>query len=298
MISFLLLIACGGSEPATTTIPGALPNGGEVIHTAHGIEVGQELLDAFLSGLSEEQAEQANQASNRIRLASELAKTELLYQEAIKQGVHLKESTQAQIQISNRELLVNLLKEEAFEAGSTDEAIQAYYDKHIMQFKVDQRELELIATPDLETAARLKAEIEGGADFAALALEHSVDDRSKADGGKIGWVPLPSLVPDVASQIEGAEEGQVVGPISLGGAHGIFRVGGTRDIIPIEDVQEGIAQDPKFKASVLEDFLVELGGEAAPTFNPALLQGLEQLPEGMNLPAGHPSGGDHAGHNH
>ena len=63
-------------------------------------------------------------------------------------------------------------------------------------------------------------------------------------------------------------------------------------------MQEGIAQDPKFKASVLEDFLVELGGEAAPTFNPALLQGLEQLPEGMNLPAGHPSGGDHAGHNH
>ena len=301
MISLLLLVACGGTEPTSDAIadaiPGALPNGGEVIHTAHGVEVRQDLLDAFLSGLTEEQAEQANQASNRIRLASELAKTELLYQEAIKRGLHQKESTLAQIQIANRELLVTILKEEILESGSTDEAIQAYYDKRIMQFKVDQRELELIATPDLETATRLKSEIEGGADFAALALEHSVDERSKADGGKIGWVPLPSLVPDVASEIEGAAEGSVVGPISLGGAHGIFRVGGTRDLIPIEDVKEGIAEDPQFKASVLEEFIVELGGDATPTLNPALLQGLDQLPSGMNLPAGHP-GGDHAGHNH
>ena len=293
MLSLLLLVACGGSDSANAPIPGTLPNGGEVVHTAHGVEVGQELLDAFLSGLTEEQAEQANQASNRLRLASELAKTELLYREAIERGLHLKESTQAQIQISNRELLVTLLKQDALEAGSTDEAIQAYYDKHIMQFKVDQRELELIATPDLELANRLKAEIEGGADFAALALEHSVDERSKSEGGKIGWVPLPSLVPDVAAFIEGAAEGDVVGPISLGGAHGIFRVGASRDLVPIEDVKEGISEDPKFQAAVLEDFVVELGGDASPTFNPALLEGLE----GVNLPDGHP-GGSHAGHNH
>ena len=75
MFSLLLLVACGGGDSANAPIPGTLPNGGEVIHTAHGVDVGQELLDAFLSGLTEEQAEQANQASNRLRLASELAKT-------------------------------------------------------------------------------------------------------------------------------------------------------------------------------------------------------------------------------
>ena len=61
MISFLLLIACGGgADTASDSTPGELPNGGEVIHTAHGIEVGQDLLDAFLSGLNAEQKEQAN----------------------------------------------------------------------------------------------------------------------------------------------------------------------------------------------------------------------------------------------
>jgi len=63
-------------------------------------------------------------------------------------------------------------------------------------------------------------------------------------------------------------------------------------------VKDGIKQDPKFKASIMEDFIVSLGGEAAPSFNPALLQGLDQLPEGLELPSGHPAGGDHAGHNH
>ncbi len=310
MISLLLFLACGGSDtpetsaPETsapeTSAPGALPNGGEVIHTAHGIEIGQEMFDAFLSALTPAQAEQANAASGRIRAASELAKNELLYREAVKRGLHQEESTKAKIQLANRELLVGVLQDQVFEEATTDQALKAYYDKHIMQFKVDSKELELIATADLATANRLKAELAAGGDFAALAQEHSVDERSKADGGKIGWVPMPSLVPEVASQIQDAEAGSVVGPISLGGAHVIFRVGESRELIPFEDVKDGIKQDPKFKASIMEDFVVSIGGEAAPSFNPALLQGLDQLPEGLELPDGHPShdGHDHAGHNH
>jgi hypothetical protein len=291
MISLLLLAACGGGSDAT---PGALPNGGQVIHTAHGIEVGQDLLDAFLSGLTEEQREQANSPSNRIRLAGELAKTELLYREAIKQELHKSEQAQALLQIVQRQQLVEMLQAEVLEERSNDEAIKAYYEKHLPQFRTPQRSLELIATPDEATAKRLIKEIKAGADFATLAREHSVDDRSKAEGGSLGWVPLPSLIPEVATKIENAAEGEIVGPINLGDASGLFRVGASRDLIPLEDVMDGIAKDPKFKASILSDYVTELGGDARPTTNPALLQGLESLPEGLNLP----HGDDHAGHGH
>ena len=136
MISLLLFLACGGSDTNETSAPGALPNGGEVIHTAHGIEVGQEMFDAFLTALTPEQAEQANAASGRIRAASELAKTELLYREAIKRGIHQEASTQAKIQLSNRELLVGALQDQVFQEAATDEALKGYYDKHIMQSRI------------------------------------------------------------------------------------------------------------------------------------------------------------------
>jgi len=297
MISLLLLAACGGgADDTTAATPGSLPNGGEVIHTAHGIEVGQDLLDAFLSGLTAEQKEQANSPSNRIRLAGELAKTELLYREAIKQGLHESEQAKARLQIVQREQLVEMLQADVLEKRGDEEAIKAYYEKHLPQFRAPQRELELIATPDEATAKRLINEINGGADFATLAREHSVDERSKADGGSLGWVPLPSLIPEVASKIEGAAEGEIVGPINLGGASGFFRVGASRDLIPLEDVKDGIAKDPKFKASILSDFVTELGGDTRPTTNPALLQGLDALPEGLSLPGA--DGHGHDGHGH
>jgi hypothetical protein len=298
MISFFLLIACGGgTNDATSTTPGALPNGGEVIHTAHGIAVGQDLLDAFLSGLNAEQKEQANSPSNRIRLAGELAKTELLYREAIKQGLHESEQTKARLQIVQREQLVEILQTSVIEKRSDETAIKAFYDKHLPQFRAPQKQLELIATPDETLAKRLMKEVSGGADFAALAQEHSVDQRSAAEGGKLGWVPMPSLIPDVAEKIQAAAEGDLVGPINLGGASGFFRIGASRDLIPLEDVKDGIAQDPKFKAALLEAYITELGGDAKPTTNPALLQGLNTLPEGLVLPGTEP-GGDHSGHDH
>jgi parvulin-like peptidyl-prolyl isomerase len=37
-------------------------------------------------------------------------------------------------------------------------------------------------------ADEIRAQIEGGADFAALAAERSLDEQTKASGGEVGWV--------------------------------------------------------------------------------------------------------------
>jgi parvulin-like peptidyl-prolyl isomerase len=46
-----------------------------------------------------------------------------------------------------------------------------------------------LAGADQATADDLKAQIEGGADFAALAKERSVDNTTKENGGDASWVP-------------------------------------------------------------------------------------------------------------
>jgi parvulin-like peptidyl-prolyl isomerase len=58
----------------------------------------------------------------------------------------------------------------------------------------------------------VKAELDGGADFGALATEHS-DDATKATGGLIGWVEeTTTTYEEYWDAVEDAEIGDVIGP--------------------------------------------------------------------------------------
>jgi peptidyl-prolyl cis-trans isomerase C len=69
----------------------------------------------------------------------------------------------------------------------------------------------LVATE--EEAARIKAEIEGGADFAAKAVEHSTDRGSAQAGGALGWFGLGMMVPPFEAAVVALEPGQIGGPV-------------------------------------------------------------------------------------
>lgn len=59
----------------------------------------------------------------------------------------------------------------------------------------------------------LKAQLDGGADFAQLATDNS-DDASASKGGRLGWVTAEDgAYGDYFAAVDGAEVGDVVGPI-------------------------------------------------------------------------------------
>ncbi len=70
----------------------------------------------------------------------------------------------------------------------------------------------LVDDPDL--ADELLAELEDGGDFAALAIEHSLDPGSGAQGGELGCADPSLYVPEFAEAITAATEGEVVGPVA------------------------------------------------------------------------------------
>jgi peptidyl-prolyl cis-trans isomerase D len=87
----------------------------------------------------------------------------------------------------------------------SDPEIQAYYEAHQEDFKVDQSanlsyvvfEKEPSELDDQNTKERLldiKKEIEEGEDFAELALEFSDDRGSAEDGGDLGWFGKGKMV--------------------------------------------------------------------------------------------------------
>ncbi len=58
-----------------------------------------------------------------------------------------------------------------------------------------------IRVADQETADDLVAQLDGGADFAALAAEHSLDTTASDTGGEIGWVPEGVLIEEIESEL-------------------------------------------------------------------------------------------------
>jgi parvulin-like peptidyl-prolyl isomerase len=77
--------------------------------------------------------------------------------------------------------------------------------------------LNAVSGPDsvaqIEKARSLLQQVRGGADFAALALEHSQDVSNKAQGGELGWTGRGGWVAPFERAAFGARVGDVVGPV-------------------------------------------------------------------------------------
>src|SRR5690606_9183133 len=101
-----------------------------------------------------------------------------------------------------------------FAAPVDEAAVTAAYEAAIADF-APQTEFNAshILVTEEETASELNAEIDGGADFAALAAEHSADPGSGANGGELGWFGLGRMVPEFEAAVAGMEAGEVSDPV-------------------------------------------------------------------------------------
>lgn len=104
-----------------------------------------------------------------------------------------------------------------------DAELRAYYDEHPDEFKRPERlrarHILVKVTPDRPAAQaearirQIKARIEGGEDFAAVAREASEDEGSAAQGGDLGYFGRGQMVPAFETAAFGAEVGKLVGPV-------------------------------------------------------------------------------------
>jgi peptidyl-prolyl cis-trans isomerase SurA len=72
---------------------------------------------------------------------------------------------------------------------------------------------------------RLKDTMKGEADFARAAKEKSVA-ASRADGGRVNWIPLSNLPPQVRDVVTKTSQGQITDPVQMPGYVGLFLVRG------------------------------------------------------------------------
>ena len=248
--AFIMFQACGEQASSSTSvhIPGELPKTGDVIATVNGVNIHQNTVDAILKQFPADRIEEFKAQGGMEQMKEQLILTEALYQEAIKLGIHKQDDIKVSLAMAERQVLAEATVQSQAEARITDEKIQKWYDEHLVQFRVSEADLAMIMLNTEEDATEIKAELDNGADFTAIAKEKSEDPRTKDKGGEMGVMDLKQMPPSIKTPVEAAKNGDIIGPIDLMGKYALFKVNsinkGVKEIAEVkEEIKSNLMQE-------------------------------------------------------
>ena len=111
------------------------------------------------------------------------------------------------------------------EAKVTDQDVQAYYEKNKKRFaQPERRSLNVVLTKGKAKADQAKAALEGDGSFKAVAKKYSIDEASKAQGGKLPDVAEGQQEKAFDEAIFKAKKGQLEGPVKTQFGYYVFEV--------------------------------------------------------------------------
>lgn len=180
----------------------------------------------------------------------------IVAQQALQQGLDKDPVVQAALQVARDRVLSDMMLERADAAArpSAEEVeglARNIYVAQPQRFEVAEQVQArhiLIAGKDAEARAkahRLSKELAAGADFAALAKEHSADPGSAKRGGDLGFFTKGRMVPEFEQTAFALKDGQISDPVeSQFGLHIIQRTASKpAGKQPFEEVREQLIKE-------------------------------------------------------
>lgn len=252
----LALIAAAGVGPAlaqqqTVPAPGAAPPQLDtVIATVNGSDITMAQMALAIEGLPQ-QYRQAPLQMLYDPLLRQLVERRLLAQAAERDGMADNPEVKERLAAARERVLQESYLRQRINDAVTEEALRARYDAGAAGGEEEVRARHILSETR-EDAESVIAELNQGADFAALAAERSTGP-SKTQGGDLGFFKKGQMVPEFADAAFALGVGEVSGPVQTQfGWH----------VIKLEERRE--APRPSFEESIdqlREEVVTELVGE-------------------------------------
>jgi peptidyl-prolyl cis-trans isomerase C len=245
------------AETVVATVAGTPITLGELIAVRQGLPPQyQQLPDEVLIGALVEQT------ADQIMLA-----------EAARQaGLDQRRSVQMMLQNQARAVLADAYMQRAVDERVTDADVQQAYDaQYASAGPVEEVRAAHILVDSEAKAQELKGELDGGADFAALAAEHGTDGTA-ARGGDLGWFVHEQMVPEFADAAFALQPGDISGPVQSPFGWHLIKLEERRErpVPPLDEVRGQIVDELTEKAET--EVLAEIRGAAE------IERGAEQIP--------------------
>lgn len=234
----------------------AVSSGGDIVAVVNGVELPASRITVYTQSpsVSDEQRQQ---------IIDNMIISEIISQEAEKQGFADKQIVRDKIAVARQEALARAYATDFLDKYPVDEARQEELYKEFLDQLSGNQEYEVahILVEDEEKAKELLKEITAApAKFAALAKENSADPGSAADGGKLGWVSAAALVPEFAEAMQTLDKGEIsTAPVQTTYGWHIIRVDDIRALeVPelTDEMRERLAQ--RERAELLSEHIKSL----------------------------------------
>jgi foldase protein PrsA len=125
------------------------------------------------------------------------------------------------------DMLTTQLRQKIIEGKGkvTDPQITSYYNKNKSRFsQPERRDLEVVLTKSKAKAAAAKKSLQSGQSFKSVSKKYSIDQASKAQGGKLPGVVKGQQEAAFDKAIFSAKKGQLVGPVKTQFGYYVFKV--------------------------------------------------------------------------
>ena len=184
-------------------------NDNQVLATVNGTAITEGMLDSFVREQANGQLPQLNPVQ-RASLIKTLVNMQLLSDEARKQGIDKQATTQAELQLTTNSILAQGVVEDYLKKHQpTDAEIKSAYDARVKAMDPHQYKARHILVKDQATANSIIAQLNKGANFAALAKKDSMDPGSAPNGGELGdWFSGSTMVPEFATALAKLKKGE------------------------------------------------------------------------------------------
>jgi foldase protein PrsA len=144
--------------------------------------------------------------------------------------------------------------------------IEDFYDKNKQQFaRPESRDVNLVLTKTQDRANAAKTAIEDGDKFAPVARKFSIDQATKAQGGKLADLTKGQQDQQLEQAAFGAQEGQLEGPVKTQFGFYVFEVTDVTEPSQssLEEVSDTIRQQLRSQREqkVLDDFIKDFREE-------------------------------------
>lgn len=175
--------------------------------TVNGKPVKQSLVDFIIKDATARGQKIDDNTRNVI--INKLVSSELVVQEAQKQGLDKQPDFLARQELMQQELLVNTFLENFIKKNPVSEAdTKAEYEKFKKQMGDKEYSASHILVKTEQEAKDIIAQLGKGGDFAKLAKEKSQDPGSKENGGDLGWFSPGGMVKPFSDAVAGLTKGK------------------------------------------------------------------------------------------
>ena len=197
----LALTASGGQSESATSSASA-PDPENVVARVNGTAISEVQLDAQVQAMS-----QRGQAVERSRALDELIDLTLMAQKAESQGLPEQPEIAASIERQRATTLAqHLIRAQLSEFDVTEDKLRQAYQEKVSGMNGTEYKARHILLEDEKTARSLIEQLGEGADFAALAKEHSTGPTASR-GGDLGWFSTDQMVQPFADAVQALEPG-------------------------------------------------------------------------------------------